>query len=112
MRGLEADPPHPSPPAHGWVQPPQGQTSSVTSSPQPFLSLRQGKNRDEKKNNPAREFNSKLSLVKVKHKPINGRNASDKLCEVKMRNVLGACGGVWDDERLWKYLQQEKDRGE
>lgn len=112
MRGLEADPRHPSPPAHGWVQPPQGQTSSVTSSPEPFLSRRQGKKRDEKKNNPEREFNCELLLVKAKHKPVNGRNASDKLCEVKMRNVLAARGSVWDDEKLWKYLQQEKNHGE
>lgn len=50
--------------------------------------------------------------MEAKHKPINGRNVSDKLCEVKMRNVLAAHGSVWDDERLWKHLQQEKDRGE
>lgn len=66
----------------------------------------------KRKNNPERESNCKLSLVKGKHKPINGRNESDELCEVKMRNVLAARGSVWDDERLWKYLQQEKGRGE
>lgn len=51
-------------------------------------------------------------MVEAKRKPINGRNASDELCEVKIRNVLAAGGSVWDGERLWKHPQQEKDCGE